>query len=196
MPEGSVSELEKMPNYRALRITLKLEAPRPVDLHNGEVLKDLGKHAMLDTVPAPHLVEMLKPELQSPNVDFKATTEALGGHFVSVAMSFFELSKQKIVTSTHVLTILQSLKPDVVGVFSNPVLENDRLYVFRVTDLQSPSDADYVAHRDEWLNRRADDPSLTVLNTWLQNHVPSMVSFDISPIQTKYGILQPNGTIR
>ena len=92
--------------------------------------------------------------------------------------------------------MLSDVKPEEIGLFSNPILENDRLYVFRVLSIRQPSDADYLAHRDEWLKRRSDDPSLEMLNRWLQNKVPSMATQNIVPVQAKYGILQPNGTIR
>ncbi len=195
MPEGSVSNLEKMPDYRAFRITLKLEGPQPLNLHDPVIQKNIARRAMIDTVPSPHLVSQLKQAL-TPYVNFKATTEALGGRFVSTASSYYQMGEQKIVTSKKVLRMLQHIKREETGLFSNPIIENDRLYVFRVTSINVTSDEDYRAHRNEWLQRRSDDPSLETLNAWLEQQIPNMASQNLMPIQEKYGILQPNGTIR
>ena len=110
--------------------------------------------------------------------------------------SFNKLKSQNLIESKKVLGVLNNIKPEEIGLISDPLLENDRLYVFRVKSVRPPTDADYLAHRDEWLNWRSDDASLEALNSWLQAHMPNMASQNLVPVQAKYGVLQPNGTIR
>ena len=196
MPVGSVSEMDRTPVHRAFKITLKLEEPQPLDLHDPAVQKDIGRRAMLDTVPSLHLMAQLKSAFAMPDVDLDTVARALDGHYVSNEASYYKIKSQHLVASKQVIEMLSDVKPEEIGLFSNPILENDRLYVFRVLSIRQPSDADYLAHRDEWLKRRSDDPSLEMLNRWLQNKVPSMATQNIVPVQAKYGILQPNGTIR
>ena len=196
MPEGSVSELDQSPVYRAFRITLRLDGPQPLDLHDVAVQKQIGRRAMIDTVPSLHLMASLRSAFAMPEVDLAAVAKSFDGHYVTAESSFNKIKSQNLVASKKVLGVLNSIKPEEIGLISDPLLENDRLYVFRVLSVRPPSDADYLAHRDEWLNWRSDDPSLEALNSWLQAHIPNMVSQNLVPVQAKYGVLQPNGTIR
>ncbi len=196
MPEGSVSELDQSPVYRAFRITLRLDGPQPLDLHDAAVQKQIGRRALLDTVPSLHLMALLKSAFAMQDVNLQEVAKSLDGHYVTTEASFNKLKSQNLIESKKVLGVLNNIKPEEIGLISDPLLENDRLYVFRVKSVRPPTDADYLAHRDEWLNWRSDDASLEALNSWLQAHMPNMASQNLVPVQAKYGVLQPNGTIR
>ena len=58
------------------------------------------------------------------------------------------------------------------------------------------SEADFEAHKAEWQTRKIADKSYSLVVSWLDKAIPKLVSLNIKPVQEKYGVLQPNGTIR
>ena len=196
MPEGSVSEIEHSDGFDAFRVTLRLIAPQPLDMQIPAVKERVGREVMKNSVVSPSLIARLKPAIEAADADFRTVTESLGGRFVVIENTYHEMVSQKIVTSHKVLEMVKSIKPEETGLYANPIIDEGRLYVLRATRVRAPSDADFAAHRDEWVERRASDASLATLNTWLRDKTPNMATLNIAPIQEKYGILQPNGTIR
>ena len=80
--------------------------------------------------------------------------------------------------------------------YSNPILDDGRVYVFRVAKMELPDAGAFEAHKAEWQTRNVGDKSYSLVISWLSEAIPKMMSLNIKPVQEKYGVLQPNGTIR
>ena len=91
---------------------------------------------------------------------------------------------------------LSEMTPSEMRLYSNPVLDNGRVYVFFVSLMQPPTDADYAQYGEAWRARKAADPAHPLTTQWLSSNLPNMSTLNLAPIQAEYGVLQPNGTIR
>lgn len=194
---GTVSKLIHTSVMDEIWITHSILPPVQLDIHVPETRHELGRKVMTALEPAPHLIEVLKPELEVAEPDFKATAEKHGGQYRQFEdVYYLDLLEKKQIESPRVMKVLSEMSSDESRLFSNPIVDNGRIYIFYVNRLSMPSDADFVAQKDEWKARRMEDPGVEIANQWVQNNMPRMTSLNIKPIQNTYGILQPNGVIR
>lgn len=194
---GTVSELIQTPVMDEIWILQSIVPPEPLDIHHPETRHELGRKVMSALEPAPHLIEAIRPELESANPDFKATADKHGGKYQRFDETYYlDLVEKKLISSPRVMEVLAEMRPEESRLFSNPIVDNGRVYIFYVNRLSMPSDADFEAQKEAWKARRMADPGVEIANEWIQKNMPRMTSLNIKPIQNIYGILQPNGVIR
>ncbi|MBO4350384.1 MAG: hypothetical protein J6A01_05495 [Proteobacteria bacterium] len=198
IPVGGVSDIKRETDHHEILILLDIRAPEAMNVRDPANMKLVAANVMKQSEPAPHLIDVLKPALEAPEPDFKAVTETNGGHFQHYEnVSFFDLSSHKNLRSAQeLLKILAEVKPEQKDLFSNPIVYNNHLFIFRVKDLTDPTEEELKNNLNQWKAKKATDPSRDLVVDWLNQNMPSMTSLNIKPIQAKYGILQPNGTIR
>ena len=80
--------------------------------------------------------------------------------------------------------------------FSNPIVDNGRIYVFYVSNLTPASTDDFANVKARWIDLVANDPAAHNANKWIADQTPRLTTMNIKPIEFEYGILQPNGSIR
>ena len=194
IPVGGVSEIKREEDHHELLILLDIRPPEAMNVRDPENMKLVAANVIKQSEPAAHLIDALKPALEAPDPDFKAN----GGSFQHYDnVSFFDLSSHKNLRSAQeLLKILATVTPEQKDLFSNPIVFNNHMYIFRVTALTEPTEDDFNHNLNQWKAKKATDPSRELVVDWLNNNMPSMTSLNIKPIQAKYGILQPNGTIR
>lgn len=198
IPVGGVSEIKREDNHHEILILLDIRAPEAMDVRDPANMKLVAANVIKQSEPAAHLIEAIKPALEVADPDFKTITETNGGHFQRYEnVSFFDLSSHKnLRAAQELLKILAEVRPEQKDLFSNPIVYNNHMYIFRVADLTDPTEEDLKNNLNQWKANKATDPSREFVVDWLNRNMPSMTSLNIKPIQAKYGILQPNGTIR
>ena len=198
IPVGGVSDVKRKDDHLEILILLDIHAPEAMNAREPANMKIIAANVIKQSEPAAHIVEAIKPALEAPDPDFKAVTETHGGHFQHFDdVSFFDLSSHKnLREAQELLKILATVTPEQKDLFSNPIVYNNHMYIFRVTSLTDPTEDDFKNNLNQWKAKKATDPSRGLVVDWLNNNMPSMTSLNIKPIQAKYGILQPNGTIR
>ena len=195
-PVGSVSEVEEAASQLEIRISQEILPPQPYHLDDLEVKKSVAREVLRNYEPADHLISAIKPALEAENVDFQAVTEQHHGQYQKLTDSYEQIGYSEAIHSPQVRSLLSGIREEEAGLFANPIVEEGKLFIVRVVQLTVPSDEDFARDRETWMARRASDPHLRMVNAWLQNSMPRMTSLNIQPIQSQYGILQPNGSIR
>lgn len=198
IPVGGVSEIKKADHAHEILILVDIHAPEAINVREGDNMKIVAGNAIRMFEPAAHQIAALKPALEAPDPDFKAVTEANGGTYARYEnVKYIDLTEHNnLREARELLQVLAEVQPEHTALFSNPVLHNGRMYIFRINDMTDPTEEDFKAGFDAWKARKAADPSRELVVNWLNKNMPSMTSLNIKPIQAKYGILQPNGTIR
>lgn len=196
MPVGSVSEIGILPVIREIKISLDIIPPAPYDLSDPKVQSLLAHHAMSNTEPAPHLIDVIKPALENQTDSLSGLAEKLGGSYATYQMTLQEISDSGEVQVPEIINLLATMQTEEVGLYSNPILHEEKLYIVHVTDIEIPDAVEFALRQTEWRDRRAADPKLRTVNVWIQNAMPKMTTLNIVPVQTAYGILQANGSIR
>ena len=152
---GAVPGIIHSAEYDEVWILHAVRAPEVRNTKEPKTRAWLGAQVMKDTTPAPHLLSVLKPALEAANVDFKAVTESNRGEFqVFRDVTFLELTENKSILSRKVLSVLGTIESNEVMLFSNPIVENGKMYVFRVTRIGDVSDDDFSQHQSEWRQRK------------------------------------------
>lgn len=197
MPVGSVSNVIHSPVAYEILISQKITPPERYDITHPDVKQMLARKAMISETASPSLLAKLKPALEAPNPDLPQIAKENNGryrHFDAIA--FHRLSDEKQIESPLVLTILGEMKPTESRLFSNPIVDNGRVYVFYVSQMSIPDEQDFHTNGAQWLERKASDSNAALVNQWLQAHIPTMSTLNIKPLESEYGILQPDGSIR
>lgn len=197
MPAGGVSEVQHRDGSEEVWILQDVVAPQKLDIKAPEARQRVGAMVMKALEPSPHLMAALKPALEAENADFKAVTEANGGRYrLFKDVTHLELSDRAVLESERVLKVVSEIREGETMLYSNPILDGGRVYVFRVTEISIPDESAFEANKSEWQTRKVGDKSYSLVISWLGNAIPKMMSLNIKPVQEKYGVLQPNGTIR
>ena len=58
-----------------------------------------------------------------------------------------------------------------------------------------PTQSDFEAQRDKWLEDKSNDPHTGLVQIWLEANKPRMSSLNINAIQDTYGQLTNHGII-
>ena len=87
------------------------------------------------------------------------------------------------------------MKDDLVGLISDPVLDNGNIYVYRVISRQSMTDEDYAQNEASFIQYLKDQSSADMINGLIKNNLPTVYTLNLRVIQEKYGLLQQDGTI-
>lgn len=194
---GTVSELIQTPVMDEIWILEGIVAPSQLNLHHPETRMEVGRKVMMALEPAPHLIEAIRPELESAQPDFKAVADKHHGQYRKFdEVYYLDLVEKSVIESPRVMKVLAEMSPEESRLFSNPIVDNGRVYVFYVNRLTMPSDEDFKAQKAAWAERKMADQGMTLANQWIQDSMPRMTTLNIKPIQNTYGILQPNGVIR
>ncbi|MBR4985557.1 MAG: peptidyl-prolyl cis-trans isomerase [Proteobacteria bacterium] len=197
MPVGGVSEVIHADGREEVWILQEVVPPQKRNAKDAKDRDLLGKAVMQAVEPSPHLMALLKPALEADAADLKSVTEANGGRYrLFREMTHLDFADRSVMESERVLKVLAELKEGETLLYSNPIIDNGRVYIFRVIEIAMPSEADFEAHKAEWQTRKIADKSYSLVVSWLDKAIPKLVSLNIKPVQEKYGVLQPNGTIR
>ena len=194
---GAVPDVIHSAEYDEVWILQAVHAPEVRNTKEPKTRAWLGAQVMKETTPAPHLLSVLKPALEAKDADFKAVTESNHGEFQEFKdAAYLDLTENKSILSRKVLDVLGGIESHEAMLFSNPIVENGKMYIFRVTRIGEVSDDDFRQHQSEWRQRKASSSSLDLVQLWLEENMPRMSSINIRPIQKEYGILRRDGTIR
>ena len=197
VPVGSVSEVDKMPERYEIRISTEILPPERYDIKDPIIQKLLTRQVMKDVIPAGHLIFKLRPALDNAkNVDFRQVVESLGGTYQNLSDRLENLERSGGLAGRQITALLKGLKPEEVGLFSDPLVENGRMYVIRVTQMALPSEAEFAENQEQWRIRKSSDIHYPLVNGWLEANMPQMTTLNLEPIQKKYGVLQANGDIK
>lgn len=196
-PVGTVSEVIQTPVMGEIWVLERIVPPAQLDLHHPETRQEVGRKVMSALEASPQLLETIRPELETAYPDMKATADKHHGRYRQFdSVYYLDLVEQKQIESSRVMQIMAEMRPEESRLFSNPIIDNGRVYIFYVNRLSMPSDDDFISQKEVWKSRRMEDASLEIANHWVQTNMPRMTSLNIKPIQNTYGILQPNGVIR
>lgn len=196
-PVGSVSDVLTLPASDEVWILTEIDPPQPYDLTQDSIRKTLAEKTMIATVPAPHVIDAIKPLIMAPVPDLKAIAEQNGGRYRTFDdVSYGYILQHKLIESDEVLKVLSEMKPNEARLFSNPIVDNERIYVFYVSNMTIPSDADFAENKAKWIDIAADNPDAVNANKWLAEKAPSLTTLNIKPVEFEYGILQNDGSIR
>lgn len=196
-PVGSVSEVLTRPVSNEVWILTEIDPPQPYDLTVPSVRHLLTEKVMIETTPAPHILDTIKPLIEAPVPDLKAIAEQNGGRYRSFDdVTYAYIVSEKLVESPEVLRVMAEMSDREARLFSNPIVDNGRIYVFYVSNLTPASTDDFAKVKARWIDLVANDPAAHNANKWIADQTPSLTTMNIKPIEFEYGILQPNGSIR
>jgi len=191
---GTVSEHISSPAFHEIWILQEIVAPQEPDMQDEAVRRRVVRDIMALHVPSEALLVKLKDELAMPEADFRTIADSLGG-------TYHRLTDKRMVQITPdfipnaVQEILKTMKDEEVNLFSDPIVEDRQVFIFRVNRIVTPTHQDYEAHGTAWRQMKSDDPKHGLVQVLLDASMPRMSSLNLRSIQTNYGILQPDGSI-
>lgn len=196
-PVGSVSQVLTKQDANEVWILTAIDPPQPYDLTVPSVRQLLTEKVMIETVPAPHILETLKPLIAAPTPDLKVIAEEHGGRYRAFNdVTYAYIVSEKLVESPEVLRVMAEMSDREARLFSNPIVDNGRIYVFYVSSLTSASNEDFARIKSRWIDFAAKNPAAPNAYKWIAEQTPSLTTMNIKPVEFEYGILQPNGSIR
>lgn len=197
MPVGGVSEVIHAQGSEEVWVLQEVVPPQKRNIKDDKDRQYIGAAVMHAVEPSSRLMAVLKPALEAEDADLKSVTEANGGRYrLFKEMTHIELSDKAVMESARVLKALSELHEGETLLYSNPIIDGGRVYVFRVMEISVPKEGAFEAQKEAWQTRKVGDKSYSLVVSWLENAMPNMVSLNIKPVQEKYGVLQPNGMIR
>jgi len=194
LPYGGVSDLIRTPVQTEIWILQEIIAPKTYDWNDASARKYIVEKVMHDSYPAPHILESVKASLETLELDLQSIAQKFGGQYSHHHASFLELEQQNVLHSNKLLEFLREMVPAEVGLYSNPIMDHGKMYILHVLQMTAPED--FATRRDAWIERKSVDPNYGLVNAWLQKNGVGSAAVNLPPIQSKYGTLQPNGTIR
>lgn len=193
---GAVSDVIQTEKTEEIWVLQNTKPPRVRDAKDPQVRRETAVHVMSLLKPAPHVIQSLKTEIEAEKIDFKTIVENHHGQFVDLKDTLFMDLKQRSEFPQGVLKVLSEMKREEIMLFSSPVLADRKMYIFRVLQLNEPSESDFAARKASWIEKTASDPSYGLVDEWIQKVMPRMSSINIRPISEKYGTLQTDGRVR
>lgn len=196
-PVGTVSEVLNLPASNDVWFVKEIEPPEPYDFSDASVRKILTEKVMKETVAAPHFLAKLKPLLEAPIPDLQKIAEENGGRYRAYNdLTFAYITHHNLIESPEVLKVLSEMSVKESRLFSNPIVENSRIYVFYVSNLTPATDEDYKNNKAKWIEHLSNDSKADLTRAWIEKQTPSLTTMNLKPVEFEFGILQPNGTIR
>ncbi len=197
MSSGAVSDIIRGENTDEIWILQTTTPPTHRDFKVPAQKQQLAIDVMKAVVPAPHLIEKIRTDIEAINPDFKAIAQANGGKFQTFNhVLYMDLASAKESAIPQMLKILATLTPEEINLFSSPILNNGQLCIFRVLEANIPTEDDFKLQENAWKSKLAADSSTKLVNKWLEASQSKLSSINIRPVQNKYGILRPDGSIR
>ncbi len=195
-PIGTVSDVQKEDRSCEVLILKNIIPPKEPDMKNEETRFGIAKKLLSDKVPDERILIALKDKLVQPDVDVRSVTKGLGGlyRFVENAR-FMDLTNEDKIPSKIVREALKTLTDKDVMLFSDPLVENSKIQIFRARSVIEPKDEDFDAKKDEWIEQKSNDAAYSLVMDWLEENTPKMTAFNIHALEDAYGVLQPNGSI-
>ncbi len=193
---GSVPEVISTEDSNEVWILNNFVPPQKRSLKDPGVQMEIGKKIMVQTVAAPHILEAIKPaiETEDPDLD-KIAADNRGQHLTISDKKGFELAGTPGFESPKLRQIVSTVTDNETGLFSNPVVDREKIYVFRINSLYIPTEEDFKQVQSNWREMKAGDTHYDLVNTWLENVMPHMTTLNIKPLQNKYGSLRNDGII-
>ncbi len=195
-PNGTVSDIVKKDDAIEIMILKNVIPPSVPDWSNNEERMKAAKKMLIDLRPDDRLLSELHNALTQPNVDVRSATKGLGGlyRFVENAR-FMDMGNEDKIPSKIVRDTLQTLSESELMQFSNPLVEEGKIQIFRVRTSETPSDEKFAAQKEEWIEAKSSDPKYGLVQKWLDDSAPNLTTFNIRVLEDTYGVLQPNGKI-
>ncbi|MCL2325142.1 MAG: hypothetical protein FWC40_01360 [Proteobacteria bacterium] len=193
---GAVSEHISSPAFHEIWILQEIVAPQEPNLQDEAVLRRISREIIALHIPSEALLTKLKAELTMPEADFRAISESLGGTYHSLTdKRMIQIDSPDFIPGDAMRKILKAMKDEEVDLFSDPVVEDKKIFIFRVNRMLTPTHQDYEAHGEAWRQMKSADPKHALVQALLDASMPRMSSLNLRSIQINYGILQPNGSI-
>lgn len=197
IPYGGVSDLIHTPVQTEIWILQETVPPQKQNLGDPKIRRRVGTEILRKYQASPHLLMDIKTALEDKDPDLRAIARQFNGQYREFREAkLIDLTDQQKIESDQVLALLRTTPNEAAGLFANPIIENERMYIVRIDEVNPPAPDAYETEKSAWIERKSADPNLELVNVWLQNHMPTMSTIDIKPIQHQYGVLQPNGSIR
>ena len=193
---GAVSEVIRTDKTEEIWVLQDTRPPRLRDAKDPQVRRETAVKVMSILQPVPHLIQPLKAEIEAEKTEFKSIVETHHGQFVELKDAIYMDLVHKSEFPPEVLKVLTDMKREEVMLFSSPILVAGKMYIFRVLQLNEPSESDFASQKENWIEKTAADPSFGLVYEWMQKTLPRMSSINTRPIVEKYGLLQTDGSVR
>ena len=196
---GGVSEVDKDGNafkvYKTIAFADPVQKPMTDEL-KAEVAGDF----LRENVPSVSIMETLKGILPNAGLNFEKTENTpanIAGCVYSHAekAQLYRMKRAPLFLPETVAMQVSLMKDDLVGLISDPVLDNGNIYVYRVISRQSMTDEDYAQNEASFIQYLKDQSSADMINGLIKNNLPTVYTLNLRVIQEKYGLLQQDGTI-
>lgn len=146
--------------------------------------------------PSESLLAKLKPALeQAAGGDFATQAKTLGGEYYHPQANYYYRLKAEGLPLT-LWKILGETQSNETGIYSNPIVQDDKLCVFRVISMQNSSVSDYDTLAGSYFKERASDPGLDLVESFLQENAPRLTHLNMQALVRRYGQLQEDGKIQ
>lgn len=195
-PIGTVSDVLKEDAHLEVLILRDILPPEEPDLKDESVRLKIARELLADYIPDIRLLEKLKPLLSDPNCDVKKIALEYGGLYRYIDNArFMDFADEDKIPSPAVREALKNVTPKDLMLFSDPLVENGKIQIFRARTSVMPTQSDFEAQRDKWLEDKSNDPHTGLVQIWLEANKPRMSSLNINAIQDTYGQLTNHGII-
>ncbi|MFA5624230.1 MAG: hypothetical protein WC966_04110 [Bradymonadales bacterium] len=189
--QGAFSELVKADADFLLYRSVGFVAPQPrsLDLElELEIARELLRAKPLDSLLA-KLKEALEVEGE---VDLSVKTLELGGEYQHPEKDYYYRLKSAGLPPMLWRVLGETQRVETM-LFSNPIVEDGKLCIFRVLSLQDSSIAEQRRLAASYFEQRAREMDL--VEEFLQNNMPRTSQLNVLPLQRHYGQLQEDGSI-
>ena len=195
-PLGTVSDVYKEDDSCDILIVKNIIPPQDPDMKNEKTRFEIARKILSNKVPDERILTQLKEKLSLPDVDVRRATKDLGGLYRYVEnVRFMDLVNDDKIPSKIVRDTLKTLTENEIMLFSNPLVENYKIQIFRARAAVTPTDADFDAQKAVWIEEKSNDPSYELVQNWLDSNMPRMTSLNLHPLEDAYGVLQLDGSI-
>ena len=195
-PLGTVSDVLKEDATCEVLIVKNIIPPEEPNLKDEAVRLKIAREILADYIPDIRLIEKLKPLLTDPNCDVRTVTKDNGGLYRYIENArFMDFANEDKIPSKIVRETLKTVTDNDLMVFSDPLVENGKIQIFRARQAITPTEEEFQAQKSKWLEEKSNDPTTGLVQTWLESNTPRMSSLNINAIQDAYGQLTPNGVI-
>lgn len=195
-PMGTVSDVLKEDASCEVLIVKNILPPEEPNLKDENVRMKIAREILADYIPDVRIINKLQPLLSDPNCDVRTVTKENGGLYRYIENArFMDFANEDKIPSKIVRDNLKTVTEKDLMLFSDPLVENGKIQIFRARQMTTPTEEEFQAQRDTWLEEKSNDPATGLVQTWLEANTPRMQSLNITAIQDAYGQLTPNGVI-
>lgn len=195
-PLGTVSDVLKEDALCEVLIVKNIVPPADPNLRDEAVRLKIAQEILADYIPDIRLMEKLKPLLADPQCDVRTVTKENGGLYRYIENArFIDFANEDKIPSKVVREALKNVTDKELMLFSDPLVENGKIQIFRARTAVTPTEEEYEQLKTQWLQEKSNDPHTGFVQAWLDAEMPRMSSLNINAIQDAYGQLTPSGVI-